>query len=84
MHKMGYDFITLGNHEFDFGPQTLAKIIKIAGGDIPQIVASNLEFSKKSVKDDELQLLFFDGVIQPFSVINKNGLKIGIFGLMGD
>jgi 5'-nucleotidase / UDP-sugar diphosphatase len=83
MHKMGYDFITLGNHEFDFGPQTLAKIIKIAGGDIPQIVASNLEFSKKSVKDDELQLLFFDGVIQPFSVINKNGLKIGIFGLMG-
>jgi 5'-nucleotidase / UDP-sugar diphosphatase len=83
MHKMGYDFITLGNHEFDFGPQTLAKIIKIAGGDIPKIVASNLEFSKKSVKDDELQLLFFDGVIQPFSVINKNGLKIGIFGLMG-
>jgi 5'-nucleotidase / UDP-sugar diphosphatase len=83
MHKMGYDFITLGNHEFDFGPQTLAKIIKIAGGDIPQIVASNLEFSKKSVKDDELQQLFSDGIIQPFSIINKNGLKIGIFGLMG-
>jgi 5'-nucleotidase / UDP-sugar diphosphatase len=30
MQKMGYDFITLGNHEFDFGPETLAKIIKTA------------------------------------------------------
>jgi len=85
MHKMGYDFITLGNHEFDFGPQSLAGIIKTAGanGDIPQIVASNLEFSKKSVEDDELQQLVSDGVILPFSVVNKNGLKIGIFGLMG-
>jgi 5'-nucleotidase len=86
MQKMGYDFITLGNHEFDFGPETLAKIIKTAGknGDIPQIVASNLEFSKKSLEDNELQQLFSDGVIEPFSVINKNGLKIGIFGLMGN
>ena len=85
MQKMGYDFITLGNHEFDFGPQTLAKIIKNAGqkGNIPQILASNLEFSKKSVNDNELQQLFSDGVLQPFSVINKNGLKIGIFGLVG-
>ena len=85
MQKMGYDFITLGNHEFDFGTETLAKIIQTAdkNGGIPQIVASNLKFSKKSVEDDELQLLFSDGVIQSFSVINKNGLKFGIFGLMG-
>ena len=85
MQKMGYDFITLGNHEFDFGPQTLAKIIKTAGnnGEIPQIVATNLVFSKKSAEDDELHQMFSDGVIQSFSVINKNGLKIGIFGLMG-
>jgi 5'-nucleotidase len=85
MQQMGYDFITLGNHEFDFGPETLAKILKTAGknGGVPQIVASNLEFSKKSVEDDELQQLVSDGVIQPFSVVNKNGLKIGIFGLMG-
>ena len=75
----------MGNHEFDFGPESLAKIIQTADKNdgIPQIVASNLEFSKKSVEDDELQLLFSDDVIQPFSVINKNGLKIGIFGLIG-
>ena len=85
MYKMGYDFITLGNHEFDFGPETLAKILKIAdkNGGIPQIVASNLEFSKKSDNDDELEQLLSDEVILPFSVVNKNGLKIGIFGLMG-
>ena len=28
MHKMGYEFATLGNHEFDFGPDSLAKIIR--------------------------------------------------------
>ena len=85
MYKMGYDFISLGNHEFDFGPETLAKILKTAdkNGGIPQIVASNLEFSKKADNDDELQQLLSDGVILPFSVVNKNGLKIGIFGLMG-
>lgn len=86
MHKMGYDFITLGNHEFDFGPEILANIINTAreNGEIPQILASNLVFSKNSKEDDQLQQLFSDGIIQPYSIIVKNGLKIGLFGIMGE
>jgi 5'-nucleotidase/UDP-sugar diphosphatase len=85
MHKIGYDFITLGNHEFEFGPKTLANILSAADakGGFPQIVTSNLVFSRKSPEDDDLQDFYTKGEIKPFVVINKNGLKIGIFGLMG-
>ncbi len=85
MKKMGYDCITLGNHEFEFGPETLSNILKAAEkrGGFPQIVASNLVFSDKSVNDDELQKFVSNGLIKPWIVINKNGLRIGIFGLMG-
>lgn len=84
MHKMGFDYITLGNHEFEFGSEVLAKIIEAAQkeGGHPKIVASNLVFSK-SVEDDKLQHLFENGTILPHEVFEKNGLKIGIFGLIG-
>lgn len=85
MKKMGYDCITLGNHEFDFGPKTLSNILKMAEskGGFPQIAASNLIFSNESMEDDELQDYFAKGSIHPWIIIDKNGLKIGIFGLMG-
>lgn len=84
MKKMGYDYITLGNHEFEFGSEVLANIIEAAQkqGGHPKIVASNLVFSK-NVEDDKLQHLFENGTILPYDVFEKNGLKIGIFGLIG-
>lgn len=84
MHKMGFDYVTFGNHEFDFGPDVLGKIVDAAQkqGGHPKIVASNLVFSK-GTEDDRLQNLFSAGEILPFDVFEKNGLKIGIFGLMG-
>ena len=84
MKKIGYDFVTLGNHEFDFGTQILGDIINSAvkNGPIPQIVASSLKFSPLP-GDDKLEALFKNGVIKPYVVFEKNGLKIGIFGLLG-
>ncbi len=84
MKKMGYDYVTLGNHEFEFGSGVLAKIINAAqkSGGHPKIVASNLVFSKRN-DDDQLQHLFENGTILPYEVFQKNGLKIGIFGLIG-
>jgi len=85
MKQIGYDYITLGNHEFEFGPGNLAKVLKSAGekGGYPQVVASNMIFSKESGEDDELEQLFQNKSIQPYSIIQKNGIKIGIFGLVG-
>ena len=36
MNRMGYDAITLGNHEFDYGVDTLAIVLKNAKFDIKQ------------------------------------------------
>jgi len=85
MKKMGYDFITLGNHEFEFGPAALAHTIKNgeSRGGIPQIIASNTVFSPESKEDDELADLYTNKNILPYSIITKNGIKIGIIGLMG-
>jgi 5'-nucleotidase len=82
---MGYDAVGLGNHEFDLKPGGLARILASArsSGKIPPLVASNVIFSAESDKDDALETIFNQGVVQPFLVLEKEGLRIGIFGLMG-
>lgn len=47
---VGYDAITIGNHEFDFGPQTLANFItgyRNVGGAAP-FLSANLDFSAEA------------------------------------
>jgi len=85
LSMMGYDAVCLGNHEFDLKPGGLAKILTSArsSGNIPPLVASNVIFSAESDKDDALETIFNQGVVKPFRVLEKGGLRIGIFGLMG-
>ena len=85
MKAMDYDVITLGNHEFDLKPKGLARILSTAHqqGQIPQIVLSNAVFSKTSSADDALEKIFDSGIVKPYRIMEKNGLKIGFFGLMG-
>ncbi|NPA68424.1 MAG: hypothetical protein GXO50_07445 [Chlorobi bacterium] len=86
MKEIGYDFITLGNHEFDFGPEVLAQILNKAeeNGGYPDIVSANIVFDKTSETDDALEKIYEKGKIRHFAIINKNGLKIAIFGLTGE
>ncbi len=85
LSMMGYDAVCLGNHEFDLKPEGLARILASArsSGKIPPLVASNVIFSTESNKDDALETIFNRGVVKPFRVLEKGGLRIGIFGLMG-
>jgi 5'-nucleotidase len=85
MKKMGYDYVTLGNHEFDLRPRGLAEIISAGKkrGGIPQIISSNLIFSSEEKSDDTLEKHFREGAIKPYEMISRNGIKIGIFGLVG-
>jgi len=41
---LGYDALTLGNHDFDFGPDVLEGIIEQTDDDIP-FLSANLDFS---------------------------------------
>ena len=85
MHQMGYDALTLGNHEFDLKPGGLARILESARqyGQLPAIVSSNLIFDPGG-EDDDLEKAFAAGLIKPYQVLEKGGLRIGLFGLMGN
>jgi len=84
MKELGYDATTLGNHEFDFGADALAQMIISAnkGNGTPTIIAPFIEFSNLS-GDDKLQQLYKDKKIKPYKIIERNGLKIGIFSILG-
>ena len=68
MNRMHYDAATIGNHEFDFGLENMARIFKMA--DFP-IVCSNYDFAGTPVQ----------GLVKRYVIIKRNGLKIGVFGL---
>jgi 5'-nucleotidase len=85
MAEMGYEVMALGNHEFDYGPATLARIIERSAqnGPIPQLLLGNGDFDANDTRDDGLEDLLGRGVISRTMVVEKNGLKIGLFSLMG-
>ena len=68
MNRMQYDAGTLGNHEFDNGIDTLAVVLKTAR--FP-LISSNYDFGKTALS----------GMIKPYIVLQRAGLRIGIMAL---
>lgn len=86
MGKMGYDAVTFGNHDFDFHADGLAQALKNAKAkskQLPPIIASNVVFSKDDPGDDALQQAFQDYPVAEYAIIKRNGIRIGLFGIMG-
>jgi 5'-nucleotidase / UDP-sugar diphosphatase len=85
MAMMGYDSTTFGNHEFDYGPEGLGKSIGVAAksGRIPAILSSNTDFSKDDVTLADLSRLSKSGTISSHQVIERGGIRFGIFGVLG-
>ena len=71
MNALGYDVATIGNHEFDNGTAELARRVKMAS--FP-IVCANYDFTGTAL----------EGIIKPYTVIEKGGLKIGVIGVLTD
>ena len=68
MSMMQYDLCTMGNHDFDNGIDGFYGQLQHAKFDF---VSANYDF-KNTV---------LDTIIKPYKIFNKNGLKIGVFGL---
>jgi 5'-nucleotidase/UDP-sugar diphosphatase len=85
LSAMGFDATTFGNHDFDFGPEALAASISVASkaGRLPAIVGSNTDFSMDDATLSGLQRLAKAGLIRRYTVIERGGIRFGIFGLMG-
>jgi 5'-nucleotidase len=85
MGRMGYDATTFGNHEFDLGPEGLGQAIGVAAaaGPIPAVLAVNSNFSGGDATLAGLQRLAQNGTIRHYTVIERGGLRFGLFGLLG-
>ncbi|HOP00024.1 MAG TPA: bifunctional UDP-sugar hydrolase/5'-nucleotidase [Bacteroidales bacterium] len=85
MKRMGYDAVCIGNHEFDFGPGTLAEIISSSknAGEIPPLLLGNAVFSEEDTADDQLMELFDNGTISRSFILERDGIKVGFFSLLG-
>ena len=70
MSKIGYDAVTIGEHDFDKGPEGLKKFIKAST--FP-FLAANVDASKSE---------FLKDTIAPSLILNVNDIKVGIFGLI--
>lgn len=68
MNEMHYDAATIGNHEFDFGLENMARLFKMAN--FP-IVCANYDFKGTAV----------EGLVKPYITMKRNGVKIGVFGI---
>jgi len=68
MSMMKYDALTLGNHDFDNGIEGLYAQMPHAKF---EFISSNYDF-KNTV---------MDGFVKPYKIYNKNGIKVGVFGL---
>lgn len=68
MNRMGYDAVTLGNHEFDNGLDTLAMLLRMAS--FP-VVCANYDVAGTPL----------EGLVKPYVVIEKGGIRTGVFGL---
>lgn len=68
MNAMKYDASCLGNHEFDFGLEGIAQVVNWAK--FP-FLTTNYDFSGTLLK----------GKMKDYIILNKGGIKIGIFGL---
>ena len=85
MSRMGYDATTFGNHDFDLGPDGLGKSIGVAGkaGRVPAVLASNTSVAATDATLTELQRLAKAGVIRRHLVIERGGIRFGLFGVLG-
>jgi UDP-sugar diphosphatase len=79
--EMGYDAITIGNHEFDYGSDVYARYLSDAGYPAS---AEQTVILGTNVRPPDDHPLSDRGIKHHFVKELDNGLRIGIFGLIGN
>jgi 5'-nucleotidase len=68
MSMMQYDASTIGNHDFDNG----------IAGLYAQMPHAKFEFLSANY---DFKNTLMDGLVKPYKVFDKNGIKVGVFGI---
>ena len=67
LNAIGFDCVTLGNHEFDNGLEDLERRLDNLNA---EVVCANYDFSSLSIGKN----------VKPYTIVKKGGRKIGIIG----
>ncbi|MBR0218870.1 MAG: bifunctional metallophosphatase/5'-nucleotidase [Clostridia bacterium] len=70
LNDRGYDYVTLGNHDFNYGPEALGRYL---GGLNAQCLCAN-------VQDEKGRLPLLPGTVR----VLGNGLRVGLVGIVTD
>lgn len=71
LNALGFDVVTLGNHEFDNGIPELARRLKNLKSDV---VCANYDFEGTPLEN----------LVKPYTIVRKAGKKIAVIGLLTD
>ncbi|HNY18704.1 MAG TPA: bifunctional UDP-sugar hydrolase/5'-nucleotidase [Flexilinea sp.] len=84
---MGYQATTIGNHEFDYRSDGLAKMLdaaKASNDPLPMIVQSNINWEASQSEYTEMLHKSMENYgVKKYAIIQAGDLKAAVFGLMG-
>lgn len=85
LDAMGFEATTLGNHEMDWSPPLLANVIErgIPAGDGLKVLAANLVIPDDP-STEALKSLVGTRILPFKVVVLGNGIRVGLFGLLGE
>ena len=86
MGALGYDAVTLGNHEFDHTGVGFARMLNAAaesGDTLPALLEANYRPADSNPDKDFIRQAMDNYSVQETLLLERGGVTYGIFGLMG-
>lgn len=80
--EMGYDAVTFGNHEFDYGLDGVKNMLAAAKSseqELPPVLCANIDFEASGITENELSELN----VNKYSILKKDNYTVAVFGLLG-
>jgi len=81
MQTIGYDAVVIGNHEFDYGSYLFGEYLKSSG--YPE-ASNRTAILGTNINPPPDHPLYIKGIRKTLIKELDNGLRIGLFGLLGD
>lgn len=86
MGRLGFDATTFGNHDFDYSDDKLAEMFEAAadsGEPLPAFCISNIDWNYENESTTKIRKQLEKCNLCEYTVVEKNGVKIAIFGIFG-
>ena len=82
--RLGFDATTFGNHEFDFGVESLKDMIEVASQEayLPYLLNCNIDWEYENESTKSMNQVLNMGKIQDYAIVEKGNTRIAIIGVL--